>query len=58
MNEITFGNNNNSFDMTRDSAVDLVDRDAWLETAATANGFSAPFDLGDVTLDGRQSSAG
>ncbi len=44
--------NNPSFDLTGDGLVDLSDRDAWLAEAATFNGFSDAYLLGDLNLDG------
>lgn len=39
------------FDLTGDGNVDDADRDAWLSQAATKNGLSAPYQLGDSNLD-------
>jgi glucose/arabinose dehydrogenase len=50
--EIAGGGNDPLFDLTGDAIVDLLDRDAWLAIAATENGFSAPYLLGDANLDG------
>ncbi len=51
MNEVGNGTNNLDFDLNGDSVVDDGDRDAWLSDAATNNGLSAPYLLGDANLD-------
>ena len=51
MNEVAAGTNNADFDLNQDTVVDDGDRDTWLAEAATANGLSAPYDLGDANLD-------
>jgi hypothetical protein len=43
---------NDRFDLNGDGLLDLSDRDAWLSQAGNANGFSSPYRLGDVNLDG------
>lgn len=44
---------NDEFDMTGDGVINLSDRDAWLALAASQQGFSSPYKLGDANLDGR-----
>lgn len=39
------------FDLTGDGVVNDDDRDAWLSSAASTNGLSAPYMLGDSNLD-------
>lgn len=51
MEEIGAGTNAAVFDMTGDGAVNDADRDAWLSGAATENGLSAPYFVGDSNLD-------
>jgi hypothetical protein len=43
---------NEIYDLNGDNSIDLLDRDAWLATAATENGFGSPYKLGDANLDG------
>jgi hypothetical protein len=43
---------NDQFDMTRDGTINLADRDAWLALAASQDGLSSPYKLGDANLDG------
>ena len=50
--EVIAGTNDMAFDLTGDGMVDLADRDAFLAEAATENGFSEPYQLGDADLDG------
>lgn len=50
--EITAGTNNSAFDLTGDGVVDVADRDAWLASAAAANGFGIPYLVGDIDLNG------
>ena len=50
--EIVAGTNNSAFDLTADAIVDNADLSQWLSDAATANGFTAPYLLGDANLDG------
>jgi hypothetical protein len=40
------------FDLTADGAINNADLSQWLSDAATANGFAAPYLLGDANLDG------
>ena len=51
MEEIAAGSNGSTFDMTGEGDVNDADRDAWLSAAATENGLSAPYFLGDSNLD-------
>ena len=51
MNEVGDGTNNVAFDLNGDSAVNDGDRDVWLSSAATENGLSAPYFLGDSDLN-------
>ncbi len=51
MGEVGSGTNNIAFDLTSDNLVDDADRDSWLAEAATTNGLSAPYLLGDANLD-------
>jgi hypothetical protein len=51
MNEVGNGTNNLAFDLNGDTVVDDGDRDSWLASAATQNGLSAPYLLGDSNLD-------
>jgi hypothetical protein len=48
---------NGIFDLTGDGIIDLADRDEWLATAATENGFGSPYKLGDANLDGMVNQA-
>lgn len=50
--EIAMGGNNLSFDIDGDGSISIADRDDWLSKAATENGKSAPYLLGDANLDG------
>ena len=43
---------NEAYDLNGDGQIDLLDRDAWLAEAATENGFSSPYLVGDANLDG------
>ncbi len=43
---------NEQFDLNGDGTIDLLDRDQWLEKAATKNGFLTSYKLGDANLDG------
>ena len=56
MNEVGNGTNNADFDLNNDTVVDDGDRDVWLSDAATENGLSAPYLLGDANLDLRVNS--
>ena len=40
------------FDLNGDGQISLLDRDEWLASAATENGLSSPYFLGDANLDG------
>jgi hypothetical protein len=51
-NEIIAGTDNPDFDVTGDGVVDLGDQETWLDEAASANGFTAPYLNGDTNLDG------
>jgi hypothetical protein len=51
MNVIGDATNDLAFDLNGDAAVDDTDRDRWLASAATHNGLSTPFLLGDANLD-------
>lgn len=51
MNEVGNGTNNSAFDLNGDTVVDDGDRDSWLSSAATENGLSAPYLVGDSNLD-------
>jgi hypothetical protein len=57
MGEVGSGTNNVAFDLTSDNLVDDADRDSWLAEAATTNGLSAPYLLGDANLDLRVNAA-
>ena len=50
--EIAGGGSDLLFDLTGDGSVDLLDRDAWLAVAATANGLPSAYLIGDANLDG------
>ena len=50
MNGIVGGENNTTLDLTSDGIVDDADLSVWLTDAATANGFAAPYLLGDANL--------
>ncbi len=50
--EIIAGTNDSTFDLTGDETVDDGDLNQWLSDAATENGFTAPYLLGDANLDG------
>jgi hypothetical protein len=50
--QIASGGNDPFFDLTGDSIVDLLDRNAWLAIAAAANGLSSTYLVGDANLDG------
>lgn len=41
------------FDLNGDGRIDLSDRGQWLSLAASENGFSSPYIVGDANLDGR-----
>ena len=41
------------FDLNIDGQISLVDRGQWLSLAATENGFTSPYIVGDANLDGR-----
>jgi hypothetical protein len=41
-----------AFDVNADGVINTDDRDVWLAEAAAAEGYSAPFLLGDANLDG------
>ncbi|MEM7227810.1 MAG: hypothetical protein AAF432_03245 [Planctomycetota bacterium] len=43
---------NDQFDLDADGDIDLDDRDQWLALAASENGLSSPYRLGDANLDG------
>lgn len=43
---------NDQFDMNGDGILDVEDRDLWLAMAASENGLSTPYKLGDANLDG------
>jgi hypothetical protein len=43
---------NDEFDLTGNGVIDLNDRDAWLALAASEQGLSSPYKLGDANLDG------
>jgi hypothetical protein len=45
------------FDLTGDEAIDNADLSQWLNDAATANGFNAPYMRGDANLDGTINAA-
>lgn len=57
MNENAAGTNDPAFDLNGDMVVDDGDRDAWLADAATENGLSAPYFVGDSNLDLRVNAA-
>ncbi len=40
------------FDLNNDGSIDLLDRDAWLQVAASQNGLTASYLVGDANLDG------
>ena len=48
---------NNTFDLSGDGIINLLDQDKWLANAATLNGFSSPYKLGDANLDGAVNGA-
>ena len=50
--EVVAGTNDAAFDLSGDGQVNLDDRDAWLAEAATENGLSSAYPLGDFNLDG------
>ena len=43
---------NEMFDLNGDGTIDLTDRNAWLASAGTENGFASPYKVGDANLDG------
>ena len=43
---------NEAFDLNGDGTIDLTDRNEWLSSAATENGFGSPYKAGDANLDG------
>jgi len=51
MNVVGDGTNGASFDLNGDTVVDDGDRDRWLADAATENGLTAPYLVGDSNLD-------
>jgi uncharacterized membrane protein len=55
--EIVAGTNDSVFDLSGDGAVNNADLNQWLNDAATANDFAAPYLLGDANLDGSVDSA-
>ena len=50
--QVIAGANDSVFDLTADAVVNNADLDQWLADAAIANGFAAPYLLGDANLDG------
>ncbi len=50
--EIATGGGNLSLDIDGDGSITTADRDEWLSQAATKNGLSGPYLLGDANLDG------
>ncbi len=50
--EIIAASNDSEFDLSGDGAVDNSDLTQWRSDAATRNGFTAPYLLGDANLDG------
>jgi hypothetical protein len=52
VNEIITGTDNGLFDLTGDGVLDGQDLAQWRATAATENGFAAPYLIGDANLDG------
>ena len=55
--EIVADTNDSAFDLSADGTVDNDDLGQWLSEAATANGFDAPYLLGDANLDGTVNAA-
>ena len=49
---IVDGEYNATLDLSGDGIVNNADLNEWLAEAATANGFAAPYQLGDANLDG------
>lgn len=43
---------NDQFDLNGDDVIDNADRDLWLSSAASQNGLSSPYKIGDANLDG------
>ena len=43
---------NEQFDLTGDGFINLADRDAWLAIAASQNGLTSPYAVGDADLNG------
>jgi hypothetical protein len=50
--EIAAGGNDSALDINGDGSISIDDLDEWLSQAATENGLSAPYLLGDANLDG------
>ena len=55
--EIAAGTHDSVYDLSADGVVNKADLDQWLGDAATANGYDAPFLLGDSNLDGTVDAA-
>ncbi len=51
MGVVASGSNDSAYDLNGDGSVNEGDRDKWLADAATENGLSAPYNLGDANLD-------